>query len=108
MRDDLYVLAAISNEMDVHLGLPDAAAARAELAALGTWRGEHPLAPAVLTTSFQPTASDSEVRLATWHQLLDNGRLQDGEPYLAGTARPVVARVSPATADSSARPSTTT
>ncbi len=43
-------------------------------------------------------SSDSEVLLATWHQLLDNGRLQDGEPYLAGTARPVVARVSPATA----------
>ena len=86
-------------------GFPDAAAARAELAALGTWRGERPLAPAVLTTSAvlsagtTPGATDSEVRLATWHQLLDNGRLQDGEPYLAGTARPAVARVSPATAD---------
>ena len=30
--------------------------------------------------------------------LLDNGRLQDGEPYLAGTARPPVARLSAATA----------
>jgi NADH-quinone oxidoreductase subunit G len=104
VRDDLHVLAAIADEMDVHLGLPDAAAARAELAALGTWRGERPLAPAVLTTSAAlsagtaPGATDPEVRLATWHQLLDNGRLQDGEPYLAGTARPVVARVSPATA----------
>jgi NADH-quinone oxidoreductase subunit G len=97
VRDDLHVLAAIANEMDVHLGLPDAAAARAELAALGTWKAERPLAPAVLTSS-APVVSDSEVRLATWHQLLDNGRLQDGEPYLAGTARPVVARVSPATA----------
>jgi NADH-quinone oxidoreductase subunit G len=38
------------------------------------------------------------VRLATWHQLIDAGRMQDGEPYLAGTARPVVARVSAATA----------
>ena len=37
-------------------------------------------------------------RLATWHQLIDAGRMQDGEPYLAGTARPAVARVSPATA----------
>ena len=28
-------------------------------------------------------------RLATWHQLVDAGRMQDGEPYLAATARPV-------------------
>jgi len=39
-----------------------------------------------------------EVRLASWHQLLDSGRMQDGEPSLAGTARPVVARMSLATA----------
>jgi NADH-quinone oxidoreductase subunit G len=30
--------------------------------------------------------------------LLDAGRLQDGEPHLAGTARPTVARLSPSTA----------
>jgi len=30
--------------------------------------------------------------------LLDSGRMQDGEPALAGTARPVVARMSAATA----------
>ena len=30
--------------------------------------------------------------------LLDAGRLQDGEPHLAGTARPPVARLSAATA----------
>jgi NADH-quinone oxidoreductase subunit G len=48
VRTDMYVLGAIADEMDVHLGLPDAAAARAELAALGTWRGERPLPPAVL------------------------------------------------------------
>jgi NADH-quinone oxidoreductase subunit G len=28
--------------------------------------------------------------------LLDSGRLQDGEPHLAGTARPAEARLSPA------------
>jgi NADH-quinone oxidoreductase subunit G len=103
VRDDLHVLAAIADEMDVHFGLPDAAAARAELAALGTWKGEHPLPPAVLPPAVLPASSpvvgdETAVRLATWHQLLDNGRLQDGEPYLAGTARPVVARLSAATA----------
>ena len=36
--------------------------------------------------------------LATWHLLLDEGRLQDGEPYLAGTRHVPVARMSLATA----------
>ena len=36
--------------------------------------------------------------LAGWRMLLDSGRLQDGEPYLAGTAHPAVARLSAATA----------
>jgi NADH-quinone oxidoreductase subunit G len=99
IRTDLYVLGAIADEMDVHLGLPDAAAARAELAALGTWKGARPAAPAVLSEyATGTTASDAGLKLATWHQLIDAGRMQDGEPYLAGTARPVVARVSPATA----------
>jgi NADH-quinone oxidoreductase subunit G len=98
VRTDLYVLGAIADEMDVHLGLPSAAAARAELAALGSWQGARPAAPAVLSGSSGRVASDSDVMLATWHQLIDAGRMQDGEPYLAGTARPVVARVSAATA----------
>jgi NADH-quinone oxidoreductase subunit G len=36
--------------------------------------------------------------LATWSLLLDNGRLQDGEPYLAGTAQTACARMSAGTA----------
>ncbi len=36
--------------------------------------------------------------LASWRLLLDAGRLQDGEPFLAGTAVSPVARLSPATA----------
>jgi NADH-quinone oxidoreductase subunit G len=103
VRTDLYVLGAIADRMDVHLGLPDAAAARAELAALGTWRGERPEPPApvsldAIRDEAEQTPQGSRVRLATWRQLLDNGRMQDGEPSLAGTARPVVARMSPATA----------
>jgi NADH-quinone oxidoreductase subunit G len=108
VRTDLYVLGAIADEMDVHLGLPDEAAARAELAALGTWRGARPAPPA---PSGAPGGSGgmespqergglggSSPRLASWHQLIDAGRMQDGEVFLAGTARPVVARMSAATA----------
>ena len=36
--------------------------------------------------------------LASWRLLLDAGRLQDGEPYLAGTAVSPVVRLSSATA----------
>ncbi len=105
VRTDLYVLGAIADQMDVHLGLPDAAAARAELAALGTWRGPRPEPPVVTgawpgVPPIQHVKGSGvlDVRLATWRQLLDSGRMQDGEPSLAGTARPVVARMSAATA----------
>jgi NADH-quinone oxidoreductase subunit G len=36
--------------------------------------------------------------LTGWRMLLDNGRLQDGEPYLAGTARKPFVRLSADTA----------
>jgi NADH-quinone oxidoreductase subunit G len=100
IRSDLHALGAIANEMDVHLGLPDAAAARRELAALGTWRGPRaapPLAVAGLGDAPGLLAAGQAV-LATWNELLDAGRMQDGEPYLAGTARSPVARMSASTA----------
>jgi NADH-quinone oxidoreductase subunit G len=46
-----------------------------------------------------PTLADGQAVLATWRQLLDNGSLQSDEPHLAGTARAIVARLSPATAE---------
>jgi len=110
VRTDLYVLGAIADEMDVHLGLPDQAAARAELAALGRWKGSRPQPPQVAeglegssprtgpTARFLGVGGAATARLTIWHQLLDNGRMQDGEPFLAGTARPAVARMSAATA----------
>ena len=97
VRSDLYVLGEIADEMDVHLGLPDAEAARAEIARIGTWRGARQTAPAVPAEP-QDAAGSGEAALATWHLLLDDGRMQDGEPYLAGTARPATAWMSPGTA----------
>ena len=94
---DLEVLGRIADEMDVHLGLPDAAAARREIAALGSWPGIRPPAPAVPSLPVTRSGAGQAV-LATWHQLLDTGRMQDGEPFLAGTARPAMARMSAATA----------
>jgi NADH-quinone oxidoreductase, chain G len=98
IMSDLRVIAAIADHMDVHLGLPDAAAARRELAALGAWKGSRAAAPDVAAAT--PAAPQAgEAVLATWHLLLDAGRMQDGEPYLAGTARETVALVSAATAE---------
>ena len=99
-QPDLEVLGSIADEMDVHLGLPDAAAARRELAALGTWQGQRAAEPfATAAIRLEPALlAPGEAVLATWNELLDAGRMQDGEPYLAGTARQPAARMSAATA----------
>ena len=96
---DTRVLHVLAAEMDVDLGLPDVAAARAELAELGHWDGERAAAPAAKgASSGGARPGEGEAVLASWHQLLDAGRLQDEEPFLAGTAKRPVARLSAATA----------
>lgn len=94
---DSRVLAALAEEVGVDLGLRDAPAARLELQRLGTWQGAPTAAPNVPVPGPESPASGRAV-LAGWRMLLDAGRLQDGEPHLAGTARPTVARLSPSTA----------
>jgi len=97
VMSDLRVLNALAGELDAHLGLPGPEAARAELAALGAFRGTAADAPNVSGAGLREPGA-GEALLATWRLLLDNGRMQDGEPFLAGTARLAVARVSAATA----------
>jgi NADH-quinone oxidoreductase subunit G len=97
IRTELYALGEVADEMDVHLGLPDAEAARAEIARIGTWRGGRETAP-VVPAEVLMAPEPGQAALATWSLLLDNGRLQDGEPYLAGTAQAACARMSAGTA----------
>jgi NADH-quinone oxidoreductase subunit G len=94
---DARVLAALAEEVGVDLGLGDATAARAELDRLGTWQGP-PAADPTVSAHAPAVPAASHAVLAGWRMLLDAGRLQDGEPFLAGTARPTVVRLSPATA----------
>ena len=95
---DLRVLHFLADEIGVDLALPNAAAAGDELARLGQWGGPRPSVPQV--SPERPSApGPGQAVLASWRMLLDAGRLQDGEPYLAGTARPPVARLSATTAD---------
>jgi len=107
VRTDLQVLAALADEMDVHLGLPDVAAVRREMTILTQSAA---LSPSPTSALGQPPLAGQQTGvgpdhpgagralLATWHNLLDAGRMQDGEPNLAGTARATVARLSAATA----------
>ncbi|MGO1050407.1 NADH-quinone oxidoreductase subunit G [Crossiella sp. CA198] len=95
---DCRVLDTLAIEMDSDLFTQTPAAAAADLARLGTHRGARP----VFTPAADPGApvlGNGHLVLASWTQMLGNSSLQDGEPALAGTARPVVARLAPATAD---------
>ena len=74
-----------------------ASLARARRPADRPWSGARPVAPQ-WAVGGTPSAGEGEAVLATWRLLLDEGRLQDGEPYLAGTRHPSVARLSAATA----------
>jgi NADH-quinone oxidoreductase subunit G len=96
---DARVLDAIARELGVQLGCQDVPAILREIGSMGETRAERPLPPArEITGPTEPRAA--EAYLATWHQLIDLGALQDGDQYLAGTARPPAARLGKATAAS--------
>ena len=93
---DLRVLNFLADEIGVDLGLRTAAEAADERARVGLWAGVRPESPGVEASP--PAPSSGQAVLAGWRMLLDAGRLQDGEPHLAGTAREPLARLSAATA----------
>ncbi len=90
---DARVLAMVADTMGVSFGTGDVLALRQELAALGPWDGERAELP-----QQAPASAGNGVALATWRLLLDAGALQDGEPHLAATARPVEALLNADTA----------
>ncbi|MGW0227859.1 NADH-quinone oxidoreductase subunit G [Actinopolymorpha singaporensis] len=96
-QSDLWVLAGLADELDAPLGFTTVEGARAELTELGAWDGARAVPPRLPAPEpAQPSAG--EAVLATWPQLIDDGALLAGEPHLAGTARPVRARLSATTA----------
>jgi NADH-quinone oxidoreductase subunit G len=92
--------------MDVDLFTQTPAAAWTGYTALGTYGDIHRdingttsrRADRKALVAPERETSGGKLLLATWRRLLDNGSMQDGEPHLAGTARPVVALLSEATA----------
>ncbi|GIG22222.1 NADH-quinone oxidoreductase [Cellulomonas chitinilytica] len=95
---DHRVLDRLADALGVELGLGSLAAVHAELDQLGGWDGARVEAPTVPAPE-PPAVEAGHAVLATWHQLLDAGRLQTGEPFLAGTAKRAVARLSAGTAE---------
>ncbi|GIG30102.1 NADH-quinone oxidoreductase subunit G [Cellulomonas marina] len=94
---DHRVLHALADAMGVDLGLRSLADVHAELDVLGGWDGGRASAPDERPAE-PVTVPAGHALLATWHGLLDAGRLQDGDVHLAGTAPRPVARLSAATA----------
>jgi NADH-quinone oxidoreductase subunit G len=94
---DARVLDAIAQALDVALGCADVAAIRRELGGLPPTGALRAVTPHVEPVE-PPTPAGTEAVLATWHQLIDLASLLDGDEALQGTARPVRALVSPATA----------
>ncbi len=84
---DARVLQILADELGIDLAVDSDS---------GRWEGTTAADPDVAARPAAPRPG--EAVLSTWRMLLDAGRLQDGEPHLAGTARAPVARLSAATA----------
>lgn len=94
---DGRVLAMLADAMDAPIGSGDSAELRRELDSLGEYAGARGGGPTV-TAPVPEHSEGGTATLATWRHLLDESTLAKGEEYLAGTARPAVARMSAATA----------
>ena len=94
---DHRVLDLLAAEMGELLGVRTLEAARADMRALGPWTGARAAAPTASAVEV-PSLDAGQAVLATWHHLLDSGRMQDGEPFLAGTAPRTTALLSAKTA----------
>jgi len=95
---DHRVLDMLAAELGVFLETRTQEQINDQLEALGPWTGARGAAgSAGGGAAYAP--GDGDVVLATWPLLLDAGRLQDGEPFLAGTARAATARMGAALAE---------
>src|SRR6266545_747997 len=94
---DGRVLHALAEELDIDLGLPTVEAARDELVRLGP--GTRRAAAPTVAPGRPRKVGKGEAVLATWHELLDAGRMSDGDDNFAGTAKPARVLVSAVIAD---------
>jgi NADH-quinone oxidoreductase subunit G len=97
MMSDGRVLDALATELGVALGTGDVNAVRQELGGLPATSVSPSAAPTAAPAA-KPSLGPNQAVLSTWHHLLDNGSLLDGDEVLMGTARRPLARLSKATA----------
>lgn len=89
---DVRVLAGIAEELGSPIGVRTTADAATELREVGSWDGDLAAMPDVKFGTV--TSPMNSVVIDTWHQLIDDGRGQDGAETYRATARPAVARIS--------------
>ena len=117
---EVRILAGIAEEMGVRFGIRTTDQARAEMESFGPWEGERvpfagtpasPNHPGLAGSALPPDPSTVDAWapatgrsltpghyvLATWKQLIDDGRMLDGDEYLKATARRPVLLVSAST-----------
>jgi len=93
---DGRVLNALAEEMDAPFGLATTERAAAELAELAT--GATRVGPPKESPASAQLPNAGRAVLATWAELVDAGRMSDGDDNYARTAKPARAVLNPATA----------
>ncbi len=99
---DLRVLAGIAEELGAPLGWRTPEQVWDEMVQVGPWDGERDLDAVVSRTvaetqRLETTGAAGELVLASWKQLIDDGRMQDGDEAMRATARKPVVLVGSAT-----------
>ncbi|HNM96808.1 MAG TPA: NADH-quinone oxidoreductase subunit G [Marmoricola sp.] len=89
---DLRVLAGIAAEMGIDLGFRTVEQAAAEMHEVGAW--DDSAWTGAAAPESPAAAAEGELVLASWKQMLDDGRMQDGDNHLRETARKPVLLVS--------------
>jgi NADH-quinone oxidoreductase subunit G len=92
------VLDALAGHLGVALNTGDVLAIRRELGSMPATQAQRPYPPSAVRAA-APRPAAGEAVLATWHHLIDQGSLLDGDEYLGGTARQPVVRLSKGTAE---------
>jgi NADH-quinone oxidoreductase subunit G len=95
---DARVLDALASEMGVEIGCKDVNEIRRELSQLSMATQVERLEPPAVAGATRPTPGPGAALLSTWPQLVDDGRLLDGDNVIRATARAAVVRMSKQTA----------
>ena len=99
---DLRILAGIAEELGTSLGWRTSEQVWSEMTQVGPWDGERASMAirwlrTALTPRLETTGAAGEFVLASWKQLIDDGRMQDGDEDMRATARKPVVLVGSAT-----------